>query len=113
MKTDFVHLNLHSGYSLLRGAGRIGEIVNYAGEMGLETLALTDTNGLYGAVEFYRAAKAAGALQRPDWPDVRKTVRIEAGRVVWDDGYSIPIEPMLGVVGVAPPAGHVAERRPA
>ena len=54
----------------------------------------------------FTAAKAAGALRRADWPDVKKTVKIEAGRVVWGDRYSIPIEPMLGVVGVAPPAGE-------
>ncbi len=54
----------------------------------------------------FTAAKEAGALRRPDWPDVKKTVRIEKGRVVWDGGFSIPARPMLGVVGVAPASGE-------
>ena len=60
MNVDFVHLNVHSSYSLLRGFGRIGEIVNRAKGLGFDTLALTDTNGLYGAVEFFLKAHAAG-----------------------------------------------------
>ena len=51
----------------------------------------------------FTAARAGGALRRSDWPDVKKTVKIEGGRVIWEGGFSIPLKPMLGVVGVAPP----------
>ena len=60
MNAPFVHLNVHSSYSLLRGAGRIGEIVARAKALGFDALALTDTNGLYGAVEFVISAREAG-----------------------------------------------------
>ncbi|MEC7641280.1 MAG: DNA polymerase III subunit alpha [Nitrospinota bacterium] len=55
----FVHLNCHSHYSLLAGANRIDDLVQAACGMGFRALALTDTNGLYGAVAFYRAARQA------------------------------------------------------
>ena len=56
----FTHLNCHSVYSLLEGANRIGDLVKAATQMGISELALTDTNGLYGAVTFYKSAKQAG-----------------------------------------------------
>ncbi len=62
MKTasSYVPLHLHSNWSLLEGASTVGEYVAAAAAMGLPALAITDTNALYGAVPFYKAAKAAG-----------------------------------------------------
>jgi len=62
MKTasSYVPLHLHSNYSLLEGASTIDEYVEAAVALRLPALALTDTNALYGAVPFYRAAKSAG-----------------------------------------------------
>ncbi len=57
---DFVHLHAHSSYSLLQGAMTPQELVAAADGMGLPAVALTDTNGLYGAVLFSQAARAAG-----------------------------------------------------
>ena len=61
MKTasSYVPLHLHSNWSLLEGASTIQEYVAAAAGMGMGALALTDTNALYGAVPFYKAAKAA------------------------------------------------------
>ncbi len=56
----FVHLHVHTHYSLLDGAGSIGGLVNAAKEAGMGALAITDHGNLFGAVEFYNAAKAAG-----------------------------------------------------
>ena len=56
----FVHLNCHSVYSLLEGASRIDDLIKTVAQMGMPALALTDTNGLYGAVPFYKSAKKAG-----------------------------------------------------
>ena len=56
----FVHLHVHSEYSLLDGACRIGELAERAGELGQEALAITDHGVMYGAVAFYKAAKMAG-----------------------------------------------------
>jgi len=57
---DFAHLHVHSNFSLLQGAFRVCELVEAAARMGLPAVALTDTNGLYGAIEFYEAAREAG-----------------------------------------------------
>ena len=57
---NFVHLHVHSDYSLLDGACRIDRLMDRAGELGMKALALTDHGNLYGAIEFYIAAKAKG-----------------------------------------------------
>ena len=58
--TDFTHLHLHTEYSLLDGACRIGEVVSRAAELGQKSLAITDHGVLYGAVAFYKECKAKG-----------------------------------------------------
>ena len=56
----FAHLHVHSEYSLLDGACRIGPLVERAKELGQTALAITDHGVMYGAVAFYKAAVAAG-----------------------------------------------------
>ncbi len=60
MKNNFVHLHVHSEYSLLDGACRIKELAERAAELSMPALALTDHGVMYGAVDFYNAAKEAG-----------------------------------------------------
>ncbi len=57
---NFVHLHLHSEYSLLDGACRIADIPKRAAECGHSAVALTDHGNMYGAVAFYSACRAAG-----------------------------------------------------
>jgi len=57
---SFVHLHVHSEYSLLDGLGKIKDLVSRAKELGMPALALTDHGTMYGAIEFYLAAKGAG-----------------------------------------------------
>lgn len=57
---DFTHLHLHTEYSLLDGACRIGEVVDCAKKLGQKSLAITDHGVLYGAVAFYKECKAKG-----------------------------------------------------
>ncbi len=57
---DFVHLHLHSEYSLLDGACRIGDIVAAAKAMGQKAVAVTDHGVMYGAIDFYNEAKKQG-----------------------------------------------------
>ncbi len=56
----FVHLHLHSEYSLLDGAARIKKAVARAVEMGMPALAITDHGAMHGVVEFYKTCKNAG-----------------------------------------------------
>ena len=58
--SDFVHLHLHSEYSLLDGACRISEIPLRAKECGHTAVALTDHGAMYGAVSFYTECKKHG-----------------------------------------------------
>ena len=58
--TGFVHLHVRSEHSHLFGASRIDDLVRTAAGLGYHDLALTDRDGLYGAVEFYQAAREAG-----------------------------------------------------
>ncbi len=58
--TEFVHLHTHTCYSLLDGACKIDQLVARAKELGMEALAITDHGVMYGVIEFYKAAKAAG-----------------------------------------------------
>ena len=54
---EFTHLHVHSHYSLLDGLGKIPELLDRAGELGMKHLALTDHGVLYGLVEFSKAAR--------------------------------------------------------
>ncbi len=56
----YVELHCHSAYSFLDGASSVDDLVAAARERGMDALALTDTNGLYGAVRFWNAAREAG-----------------------------------------------------
>jgi len=56
----FVHLHVHSEYSLLDGACRIKDLVAKAKELGQTSVAITDHGVMYGAVNFYKEAKSAG-----------------------------------------------------
>ncbi|MDE6727338.1 MAG: DNA polymerase III subunit alpha [Oscillospiraceae bacterium] len=57
---EFVHLNVHTAYSLLDGACRINELAAKAKALGQSALAITDNGALYGAVEFFDACKENG-----------------------------------------------------
>src|SRR5262245_54434865 len=58
--SDFVHLHLHSQYSLLDGANRLDDVIAAAAEARMPAMALTDHGNMFGAIEFYNRARAAG-----------------------------------------------------
>ena len=58
--SGFCHLHVHTQYSLLDGAARIKDLMARAKEMGMTHIAMTDHGVMYGTVEFYKEAKAAG-----------------------------------------------------
>ncbi len=57
---SFVHLHLHTEYSLLDGAVRMAQLMEKAAQFGMPAVAITDHGNLFGAIEFYQAATAAG-----------------------------------------------------
>ena len=57
---SFVHLHVHSEYSLLDGACRIDGMMDRVKELGQSAIAITDHGVMYGCIDLYKAAKAAG-----------------------------------------------------
>ena len=85
---SFVHLHVHTEYSMLDGAARLGEMFARTAELGMDAIAMTDHGNVFGAFDFYSKAKAAGvkpiigceAYLTPNTP------RTERKRVRWGDG---------------------------
>ncbi|NYG56217.1 DNA polymerase III subunit alpha [Nocardioides perillae] len=85
---SFVHLHVHTEYSMLDGAARLGEMFARTAELGMDAIAMTDHGNVFGAFDFYSKAKAHGikpiigmeAYLTPDTP------RGERKRVRWGDG---------------------------
>ncbi|MGD2278951.1 MAG: PHP domain-containing protein, partial [Candidatus Omnitrophota bacterium] len=59
-QSDFVHLHVHTQYSLLDGACRLDELLDKAKEYNMPGLAITDHGNMFGAIEFYQKAVARG-----------------------------------------------------
>ncbi|MBU2035859.1 PHP domain-containing protein, partial [Patescibacteria group bacterium] len=56
-KNKFVHLHVHTEYSLLDGLSNIKKLVNRTKELKMDSLAITDHGVLYGAIDFYKECK--------------------------------------------------------
>jgi len=89
----FVHLHLHTNFSFGDGACRIDQVVARAAELDMPALAVTDHEGLYGAVRFYQACKAAG---------IKPIVGVE-----------LTVEPVVGRDGRPRRPGEAQPARPA
>ena len=85
---SFVHLHVHTDYSMLDGAARLGDLFAETARMGMPALAMTDHGNVFGAFDFYTKAKAAGV--RPiigmEAYLTPGTSRYERTRVRWADG---------------------------
>ena len=57
---NFVHLHIHTEYSLLDGANRINELIERTKELGMDSIAITDHGVMYGVIDFYKEAKKNG-----------------------------------------------------
>ena len=57
-KPEFVHLHCHTEFSLLDGACRVDRLIDKASDLGFGSLAITDHGAMFGAINFYRAARA-------------------------------------------------------
>ncbi len=60
MSSSFAHLHLHTEFSMLDGAARVGEVVKRAARDGQPAIAITDHGNMYGVLDFYKAAQAEG-----------------------------------------------------
>ena len=85
---SFVHLHVHTEYSMLDGAARLTELFAEAHRMGMPALAMTDHGNVFGAYDFYRKATAAGVkpiigMEAYLTPN---TSRFERSRVRWASG---------------------------
>ncbi|MDH3347285.1 MAG: DNA polymerase III subunit alpha [Desulfobulbaceae bacterium] len=60
MSSDFVHLHVHTQYSMLDGAIRLADLIKKSQEFGMDSVAITDHGAMYGALEFYEKAGKAG-----------------------------------------------------
>ncbi|HRV68156.1 MAG TPA: DNA polymerase III subunit alpha [Marmoricola sp.] len=87
-KDDFVHLHVHTEYSMLDGAARLGEMFDRTAELGMSAIAMTDHGNVFGAYDFWSKAKSKGikpiigmeAYFTPNTP------RGERKKVRWNDG---------------------------
>ncbi|HKF87422.1 MAG TPA: DNA polymerase III subunit alpha, partial [Propionibacteriaceae bacterium] len=87
---SFVHLHVHSEYSMLDGAARIADLFRGCQDLGMPAIAVTDHGNLFGAYEFYKASKAFGVkpIVGMEAYLTPKTHRTERKRVRWGDGGS-------------------------
>ncbi|MDD2763609.1 MAG: DNA polymerase III subunit alpha [Opitutaceae bacterium] len=91
--TNFVHLHVHSDYSLLDGACRIDRLMERAAGLGMQALALTDHGNLFGAIDFYNQAKARGIkpligceIYLTEGSRLERTGRSEEGKSIFHMG---------------------------
>ena len=71
--SSFVHLHVHTEYSLLDGAARMDKMIKVAASCGMPALAITDHGNMYGAVHFAKSCKKAGIK-----PIDRKSTRLNS-----------------------------------
>ncbi|HZE37421.1 MAG TPA: DNA polymerase III subunit alpha [Stackebrandtia sp.] len=82
MSKDFVHLHVHSEYSMLDGAAKMRPMFSEVKRLGMSSVALTDHGNMFGAYEFYQEAKKA---------DVKPIIGIEAYLAPGDRGHKKPV----------------------
>jgi DNA polymerase-3 subunit alpha len=85
---SFVHLHVHTEYSMLDGAARLKNLFAETARMGMPALAMTDHGNLYGAYDFYQQAKSTGVkpIVGCEFYLTPGTSRYERTRVRWADG---------------------------
>jgi DNA polymerase-3 subunit alpha len=87
-KDGFVHLHVHTEYSMLDGAARLTDLLDRTAELGMDAIAMTDHGNVFGAYEFWSKARAAGikpliGIEAYFTPN---TSRFDKKRVRWNDG---------------------------
>ncbi|MSY64298.1 MAG: PHP domain-containing protein, partial [Actinobacteria bacterium] len=88
MPTDnFVHLHVHTEYSMLDGAARVGDLMDEVARQGMPAIAMTDHGNVFAAFDFYKSAKKAGVKPIIGIEAyVAPESRLDKKRVKWADG---------------------------
>lgn len=60
---EFVHLHVHTEYSLLDGSSRVRDLLDRTKDLGMDSIAITDHGSMFGVIEFYKQAKKEGSNQ--------------------------------------------------
>ena len=89
---QFVHLHVHTEYSMLDGAARLPDLMAETARMGMPAIAMTDHGNVFGAYDFYKKAKAAGVK-----PIIGMEAYVAPGR-----GSSAGGRPSAGIGPAAP-----------
>src|SRR3954462_8155238 len=87
-RDGFVHLHVHTEYSMLDGAARLGDMFERTAELGMDAIAMTDHGNVFGAYDFWAKGRAAGVkpiigMEANATPN---TSRFDKKRVRWNDG---------------------------
>ena len=87
-RDGFVHLHVHTEYSMLDGAARLGDMFERTAELGMDSIAMTDHGNVFGAYDFWAKGRAAGVkpiigMEAYFTPN---TSRFDKKRVRWNDG---------------------------
>src|SRR3954463_5217768 len=87
-RDGFVHLHVHTEYSMLDGAARLGDMFERTAELGMDAIAMTDHGNLFGAYDFWAKGRAAGVkpiigMEAYFTPN---TSRFDKKRVRWNNG---------------------------
>ena len=86
-KDSFVHLHVHTEYSMLDGAARVGDLVNEVARLEMPAIAMTDHGNVFGAFDFYKQATKAGVKPIIGIEAyVAPESRFDKKRVQWADG---------------------------
>ena len=64
MKNKFVHLHVHTEYSLLDGLSKITKLFRHVKELGMDSIAISDHGAMYGVIEFYKKCRARGITKQ-------------------------------------------------
>ena len=99
MESDsFVHLHVHTEYSMLDGAARIGDLFTKAAEMGMPAVAMTDHGYLFGAYEFWKKSQGTGVkpIIGLEAYVTQGTHRTDRTRVRWGDERTAPGDDVSG-----------------
>ena len=90
--SEFVHLHIHSDFSLLDGANRIKDLPVRAKELGMKAMAITDHGVMYGAIDFYKACKKEGIKPIIGCAPIPMPIQMEIKTIL--TFITIPMAPM-------------------